>query len=406
MEKSVNDYLRILFPKTESLDGSEIERYMHVSAFLEREFVYFEEEYNDHIRMLDRLDEEAYANLILEFCMEARDDFTKVTKYAGELLDYLSENSYISSNFEEFLKIMKFQRKQAEEMQNQPKDDTPIKYDDVLELTREFLTRMDPSGEMAREFDDLRYSGGIELQINGKSEYRDQKIRYNYDGTVASAHTLIHEFMHHWAEKKAPINKEREEHTMLFEYESIYYEKAFIQFMDEKGLLQKGPKPVEAERFKTEYERDPDNCIIMFLELANIKRQNGKICNQDIVDVMKKYHPLSKSDDEIWEEAIRMMSEFTEENYFTGETINGPIMYRFNHGLALKTPLSEEAVQSIHKLTPLLKDRDSDHIFMLEFFRTLERIKNSEKSNGHVPIEKIISTFGSKVDDGMFSLED
>lgn len=409
MSKSIEDYLRILFPQVDITDSLELEEYMRVSQFLDREFVCFEEEYNSHARMLETMDEDIYTKLVLDFCMEEHDDFTKIRRYLENISSSLNQNSYISKNFEDFLKVMRFQRKQAEEYQNQPVYEIPISLERVKELTREFLSQMDPSSEMVEEFDRLNANGGIVLPSSGsqrKSEYVDGKIKYAFDGTINTAHTLLHEFMHHWVEKKASPNMSREEHSMLFEYESIYYEKAFIKFLDEKGMLKYGTEPIEADRFKKEYGKDPDNCILMFLELANINKKNGSIRNQDIIDVMKKYHPSQKSDDDVLEGATKMLAGFIEENYFAEETVNGPIMYRFNHGLALKTPLTLEAIQNIHKLAPLVKDTEHDNIFMLEYFRMLERMRETEQVDGMVPFEAIMDTFGKKGEDGIFSLDD
>lgn len=44
-------------------------------------------------------------------------------------------------------------------------------------------------------------------------------------------------------------------------------------------------------RHRREYEKDPNNCIIMFLELAKMIKENGEIDQDNIVDMLSSHFP-------------------------------------------------------------------------------------------------------------------
>ena len=61
--------------------------------------------------------------------------------------------------------------------------------------------------------------------------------------------------MHHWTKIKGDLNDGRVDHTMFNEFESIYYENAFIRFMNNKGLLKNGENPLLVTRLKRQYKK-------------------------------------------------------------------------------------------------------------------------------------------------------
>ena len=206
-----------------------------------------------------------------------------------------------------------------------------------------------------------------------RSIYKNGAVNYVFDGTVNSAYTLLHEFMHHWVEIKAHPNNDREDHTMFNEFESIYYENAFIEFMNNKGLLEKGKEPLRAARLQSAYSKDPNNCVIMLLELCQDLKNNGVINKDSIIEMLQKYMPDITDSEELWSKGSKFLSDYCEEHEFVVETINGPVMYRFNTGLAMQTPLNRETINNIYKLAPFLKDRVNDDNFMKQY--TLMNIK-------------------------------
>lgn len=410
-----DEYLKILYPDPDSLTGIERKKYEQVKEFLEREYEYYERTYQKYIDLRGneegKIPEPIYSQEVLAMCRREKDVLYQIEDYVDDINSILDKNPYISNNFEDFMKVMAYERKDTEKRKDVPLDATTISLQKVAALTREFLQRMDPSGEMLNEFNIMALSNRIRTKAPDKdntgSNYTyDGKIEFCFDGTVNTAHALLHEFMHAWTEKKGHITRDRETHTMFNEYESLYYELAFMHFMDEKGLLPNGVEPLKAKRSKFFYSKDESNCVMMLLELGRIKKEKGMLEKQDIIDIARKYGSTEKSDEKAYEECSELLRSFIDENIFPDQAVSGPIMYRFNYGLALQTPQTLEAIQNIHKLSSSLSDRSGDHIFMLEYLRTVDKIRHPEKVEGIIQIEEVIDKLGPKGEKGLFSKDD
>ena len=386
MGKSVDDYLLILYPNYEQLSDSEKKQYEKDRVFLSQFLPQFEDEYEVHISLKEEWGEFKYLKAILDVCKEQYDKETKIVDYVSSMLNLLNNNSYIANNFGEFLNYMYVEREQEEFAKDQETDDTSLGLIEVFDLTDEFLKQIDPSGAMVDEFRRMREEGHIRVLLEGsgkrKSNYDEGNINYYFDGTVNTAYTLVHEFMHRWIDIKAHVDSSRENHTMLNEFESIYYERAFIKFMNSKGLLKNGEDPVRAVRLKSAYSRDPDNCIIMLLELCRTMKEKGTLDSDSIVETLQKQMLEVTDKEELWTQLSELLCDFFEKNYFSFETIDGPVLYRFNTGIAMRTSLDEKMVGNIHKLVPYISDTKNDGTFMEKYesmVHSLEKINDEEE---------------------------
>lgn len=389
MSKSVEEYLKILYPNIDSLNEEEQKKFNKDKNFLLEFFFIFDIEYNLYLDQINSFGEYEYTNTILQMCKDKLDNETIIINYVQLMFEMLNENSYISNNFESFMDLIRFEREQEEQLKNQPLDKTSIDLEKVFSLTEEFLTQIDDSQELVTEFRKLQNEVKIVvLQPKNKqkhSVYKDGIINYVFDGTVNTAYELLHEFMHHWTEIKAHPSYNREEHSMFLEFESIYYENAFIEFMDKNGLLKKGKEPLIASRLQRTYSKDPDNCILILLELCQNIKNNDSLNKDSITKLLKKYMPDVTQPEEIWSKGSELLSEFCEEHKFVGETINAIIMYRLNTSLVMQTPLNCETINNMYKLVPFIKDRIHDDSFMEQY-----TLMNTRKENLHILFSEVV----------------
>ena len=75
------------------------------------------------------------------------------------------------------------------------------------------------------------------------------------------------------------------------EFLPIYYEKAFVQFMDEKGLLPNGSEVLLSRRLESMEEKDPNRCLPIYLELSNKFGEKQSLDKKDILGILSKYFP-------------------------------------------------------------------------------------------------------------------
>ena len=391
MSKTIEEYLRIIYPNLEQLSEEEKLQFEKDKAFLLECFEGFEDEYNKYIKRKEEFGEQSYTETILKMSKEKYDRETIIKDYVNGMLEVLGENSYITQNYDEFMNLMRVERHQEEAMKEVEMDRTPIEIGKVFELTEEFLSQIDPSGEMIAEFRKLRSEGKIKYlfpdEQEKKSKYNRGEINFAFTGTIESACDLTHEFIHHWIEIKAHPNNNRVEHTMFNEFESIYYENAFIRFMNNKGLLKNGENPLLAERLRWQYDKDPDNCVLMLLSLCQVALNGVDLDKDTITDALRKYMPEGTDREEVWEKCSELLFRFKQDNYFPVEIVNGAVMYRFNTGLAIKTSLDSRTVGSVHKLVPFLQDRLHDDEFMRQY--KLMRRDIAEEKNQDVKKREI-----------------
>lgn len=384
MNKAIEEILKILYPNIEQLSEKEKLQFEKDKAFLLAYPEEFEKEYNRFIDRKDHFGERDFTRLVLGMCKEQYDRETVIANYIDGMMEILEDNSYITQNFDEFMGFMRYERAQEESMKEVQVDKTKIELAKVFELTEEFLGQIDPSGEMIAEFKKLRAEDKIKYvfpdEKRKKSNYDHGIINYAFTGTLESASDLVHEFMHHYASIKGTPDESRYDHTMFNEFESIYYENAFIRFMNNKGILKNGENPLYADRLKRQQDKDPDNCVLMLLELCGSHIKGEKIDKDLIINTLQKYFPNITDRDEIWTRCSELLFKYCKEHYFPGETVNGPVMYRFNTGLAMKTSLDSKTTQSVYKLVPFLQDKAHDGEFMEQYKKLGQELVTEEKS--------------------------
>lgn len=384
MGKSIDEYLRIIYPNLEQLSQEEKLKFEKDKAFLLAYLKEFEEFYKRFENARAKMGDQKFFSIALQLCKEDYDKETIIAHYIDGMDELLGNNSYITQNYDEFMGLMNYERQQGKSLLGVESDKTPIGIDKVFELTEEFLNQIDPSGEMAKELRNMMEQGRIRFLFpdgkNNKSNYDKGIINYAFDGTLETANGLVHEFMHHWTKIKADLNDGRVDHTMFNEFESIYYENAFIRFMNNKGLLKNGENPLLVTRLKRQYEKDPNNSVLMLLELYKLKLDNKEIDKESIVETLQKYFPGIKDKEELWKKISETLYRFCKDNYFPGETVNGPVMYRFNTALAMKTSLDPKTMTRVHKLVPFIKGRTQDGDFMEQYKRMRKEIISERTS--------------------------
>lgn len=389
MNKTVEDYLNILYPNRDSLLEEEKKRFEKDKKFLTEYLDEVNSEYNKYLGQIDDFGEYRFTTLLLQLSKERFDKETIIVEYAKSLFGMLEQDSYISTHFETFVDVMHYERNQEEKAKDIPTDQTPITLEKVFELTEEFLSKIDDSQELVTEFRKLLEEGRIGVHSSdsqNRSIYKYGMVNYVFDGTINSVNTLVHEFMHHWVEIKAHPTNSRDNHTLLNEYISIYYENAFLEFMKEKGLLSSDrEKALRADRLKREYSKDPNNCVLMFIDICQKLKSKGTVEQEDIIEVFENYYPDITDRNELWEKGSEIITKFCKEHSFTSEIISGPVMYRFNNGLAMQTEYTEDMMSNIFKLAPLIQDRQQDNIFM-EKYSELTRKRDKVNST---PMEDI-----------------
>jgi hypothetical protein len=155
--------------------------------------------------------------------------------------------------------------------------------------------------------------------------------------------------------------------------------------MNDKGMLKKGEQPLRAIRLKREYEKDPENCILMLLTLGSYLNKNGQLDKNAIIEALQSYYPEGTDREEVWRKCSESLLRFIDEVSFPREVVSGPILYRFNTALAMQTSLDPKTMRSVYTLSPYIKDRIYDKEFMrqYEFMRRNiadEKRKEEDKS--------------------------
>ena len=374
MPKSMEEVLKIVYPNLDDLDENTRKKYDKDVVFLEKYFDKFLDTYQKYSDNIDDFSQHDYTCIMLEMTKDRFDPETIISKYADGMLEFMQQNSIVTEEFDTFVNMLAFERSLEEEYANVPVDRTPISLDSVFALTEEFLSMVDESGEMVEEFRTLKNNDGIKVHTpddGERSVYKEHKVHYVFDGTVNSANTLVHEFMHHWCDVKAATSMDYAKYTTLREFLSIYYENAFVRFMDDKGLLQYGERPLLSDRLQKDFAKDPDDSLIKMFAIADKKRLNGELEREDIIDVLAEFSEGKRDRDELWENETKKLIAFSDEHIFGREVVCGFSAYRFCTGLAHYTSLEPEKVKNVFKLAEHIKDGDHDVVFLHEYLKLI-----------------------------------
>ena len=387
MNEIVNEYLRIIYPNFERLSEEERLQFEKDKAFLLAYKNEFEACCKKYEGSRAKFGERKFFLGVLEICKEEYDLETIIINYLGGINGMLEGNSYITNNYDEFLNLMRYERQQEQAIRGVEVDKTPIDLLKVFLLTEKFLMQVDPSGEMVKEFKKMRAEKRITLLFpddnKGKSIYKYGTINFAFSGTIDTAPDLVHEFMHHWVETKGNPNLDSVGHTMFNEFEPIYYENAFIRFMNNIGLLKKGENPIRAKRLKHQNEMDPDYCLLMLFELYKLRLENKTVNKDSIIDTLQKYYPEITDREELWNKLSRTLCKFHSKHRISKDIMTGGTMYRLGTALALKTNLKPETVQSVYKLAPFIQGRAQDGEFM-EHYKKMRIELASERTSAEL----------------------
>ena len=401
MPTNIEELLKILYPDVDSLNDDMKKKYAKDVAFLEKYFDKFTDTCELHKGARDSFTEFEFYRISLDITKDHFDPETIITKYLGGMLEFMDENAVVTNQFDTFMDVLRFEREKENEYKDVLLDETPIDLKTVFALTEEFLGEVDESGELLAEFIKLKENDGIVVskpEDGARSIYQENKVQYVFDGTVNTANTLVHEFMHHWCDLKGKTSMDYYKYTTLREYLSIYYENAFIRFMDDKGLLRGGERPLLADRFQKDFKKDPDNMMIPLFELAHKLKVEGEIDKDGIIEVMKGYSDKAVDPEEVWEKESKKLIDFCDEHYFGKEIVSGFSAYRFCTGLAHYTSLEPKIVKSMFKLAEHVKDGEHDPIFLDEYLKTIgqEEFRFPPEVTpdmaGAERLEKVIST--------------
>lgn len=379
MTRTVEYYLDILYPDIDSASEAEKKKYKKDKEFITKYIDKVNSEYDSLSGNIERFGEKDFVILLIKYQKELWDEETIIVEYAKSIMKFLNKDSFISENFDYFLAAMYEERALEEKYKSSEKPTTPIDFGTIYDLSREFLKQIDSSGEMAKHLRLLMMQGNIQVHIPEEKiassfNGRDGVINYSFDGTIADAYTLVHEFMHYWVDQKAHPTDDREKQSMLNEVETIFYEKAFALFLEKKGLLPDGADSILNMRHRREYEKDPNNCIIMFLELAKMIKENGEIDQDNIVDMLSSHFPEISDREDLWNKGKEILISFIDKHPLAFEMTDGPCMYRFNEILAMRMGYTHDSIRQMHTLSHLVIDRQNDHRFMEEYEKLRAKI--------------------------------
>lgn len=366
MKKTVKKYIEILYSSGKDLSEEDRKQREKDEQFLTKFLEQFEKKCNKCSKERTKYTDYEFYKIIISMVKEEYDPETIIVDYVEGMLEAWDTNDFTTEKIDELIALIKFGYLKGAEYEDIPIDNTPITLEQVYKLTEEFLEQIDEEGNLLNEFKKLKANDKIEIMSqaqNGDSYYssEEQKIYYNFNGTVNSANTLVHEFMHHICVKEANTNMEYNNFTLFREFLNIYYENAFIKFMDEKGLLPNGQTPLLAKRFRKQKERDPNNCLEIYLELGKeYKKNNGKLDKENILLIASKFFPNIKDEECLWEHASSVLTNFTKKNKIGMETGAGLTTYRFSTALSHATIVNSENNKNMFKMAKCIRNGTND----------------------------------------------
>lgn len=371
MENDIEKYLEILYPEPK---GRNTEQYKKDKEFLGKYLSQFESIYKKYEKSRGKFSENKFYNMILSIAKEKYDPETKIINFARAMLETLETNDIFMQKFDVLITILNNEQLKSENKENKKdKDITTISIDHVYELVNDFLEEIEPEANMAWEFEYLQNYGKIELispddETNSHYAHKEGKIYYKFDGTVNTANTLIHEFMHHISFQEAQTNMGYNEFTLFREFLSIYYEKAFIEFMNQKGVISKEEKEtLVSKRITNQNEKDTNHCLSMYLELSHKLTEKKNLDRNDILEVAKKYFP-DRTSEKLWEVSSEMLLNFAKEHFSGMEVAAGLTTYLFSTAMAYETTTDKNMLSKMFKLAGDIKDGKNDVQTLEKYF--------------------------------------
>lgn len=275
-----------------------------------------------------------------------------ITKYITSSVQVLKDNSLVQNNKDMFLKLMRYEDEVRDGYIDVSATDMKIDIAMVYHLTEEFLVKIDSSGALL-------------------NEYIRQKTKFDFDGTINTAHNLIYEFMHRWVTVQAKGVSKYGEYTLLKEFLPVYYSNAFIYYMKEKNVFNMSPEALVAHTVKKNHFKDPTKCATMFLTIWS-KAATGEIGHKEILAGLAEIYNISEDNETLWEAGTEKLINYIDNTIYTGE-LSTAFANKFAVALSQCTSYSEEIQTKLFKLARHIKDGKGDWAFMQEYLNVSEK---------------------------------
>ena len=269
-----------------------------------------------------------------------------IAKYIKSSVQVLKGNSLVQNNVDMFLKLMRYEDKIRDGYIDVSVTDMKIDIATVYRLTEEFLVKIDSSGALL-------------------NEYIRQKTKFDFDGTINTAHNLIYQFMLRWVNVQAKGTAKYGEYTLLKEFLPVYYSNAFIYYMKEKNVFDMKPEMLVAHVVKKNCFKDPTRCATIFLTIWS-KALAGEIGHKEILAGIAETYNISEDNEILWEAGTEKLINYINNTIYTGE-LSTVFANKFAVGLSQCTSYIEDMQTRLFKLARYIKDGKGDWEFMQEY---------------------------------------
>ena len=275
-----------------------------------------------------------------------------IAKYITSSVQVLKDNSLVQNNMDMFLKLMRFEDEVRDGYIDVSRTDMKIGIEMVYRLTEEFIVKIDSSGDLM-------------------NEYIKHKTKFDFDGTINTAHNLIYEFMHRWVRAQSKSTNQYGEYTLLKEFLPVYYSNAFIYFMKEKNVFDMSPEMLVAHAVKKNHFKDPTKCATTFLTIWS-KAANGEIGHKEIAETLCEKYSHWEDKEALLEAGTDKLITYINNTIYTGE-LSTAFANKFAVALSQCTSYSEDTQTKLFKLARHIKDGKGDWAFMQDYLDVSEK---------------------------------
>lgn len=269
-----------------------------------------------------------------------------IAKYIKSSVQVLKDNSLVQNNMDMFLKLMRYEDEVRDGYIDVSQTDMKIDIAMVYHLTEEFLVKIDSSGALL-------------------NEYIRQRTKFEFDGTINTAHNLIYEFMHRWVSVQAKGTSKYGEYTLLKEFLPVYYSNAFIYYMKEKNVFNMSPEMLVAHAVKKNHFKDPTKCATTFLTIWS-KAVNGEIGHKEIAETLCEKYSHWEDKEALLEAGTDKLISYINNTIYTGE-LSTAFANKFAVALSQCTSYSADTQTKLFKLARHIKNGKGDWAFMQEY---------------------------------------
>ncbi len=275
-----------------------------------------------------------------------------IAKYITSSVQVLNGNSLVQNYKDIFLKLMRYEDEVRDGYIDVSHTDMKIDIAMVYRLTEEFIVKIDSSGELM-------------------NEYIKHRTKFDFDGTINTAHNLIYEFMRRWVSVQGNATQKYGEYTLLKEFLPVYYSNAFIYYMKEKNVFDMSPEMFVAHAVKKNHFKDPTKCATTFLTIWS-KAADGQIGHKEIVAGLAEIYNISEDNETLWEAGTEKLINYINNTIYTGE-LSTAFANKFAVALSQCTSYSEDMQTKLFKLARHIKDGKGDGAFMQEYLNVSEK---------------------------------